>query len=86
MRSKDGEGDEEEKEREVEEGYRLFTNGGEGPISLMHLKRVAKVLREDVDEGVLKDMILEANGGSGVGQGVTQQDFREVMERAGVFR
>ena len=42
LRSKDGEEDEDEKAREVEEGYRLFTNGTDGPISLAHLKRIAR--------------------------------------------
>ncbi|KAK5993268.1 Caltractin [Cladobotryum mycophilum] len=48
---------------ELEEAFRLFTNGLEGPITLAHLRRVAAVLKEDVDEELLKDMILEANGG-----------------------
>ena len=86
MRSKDGGEDEDEKAREVEEGYKLFTNGADGPITLSHLKRIARVLREDVPEEVLKDMILEANGGGGVGKGVQREEFREVMGRAGVFR
>lgn len=86
MRSKDGQEDEEEKSREVEDGYKLFTNGSEGPITVNHLKRIAKVLREDVPEEVLRDMILEANGGGGVGKGVSRREFGEVMGRAGVFR
>ena len=31
---------------------------------------MAAVLKEDVDEDLLKDMILEANGGAGVVRGV----------------
>jgi hypothetical protein len=50
------------------------------------LKRVAKVLKEDVEEDLLKDMILEANGGAGVGQGVEKDEFEGVMRRAGVWR
>ena len=37
---------------------------------------------------MLKDMILEANGGigkEGINRGVRQDEFEEVMKRAGVF-
>ena len=84
IRAKDSGG--EVREAEVEEGFRLFTEGGEGPIRMGDLERVARLLKEDVDEQVLKDMILEANGGRGVGAGVDREGFKEVMERAGVFR
>jgi hypothetical protein len=47
---------------------------------------VAKVLKQDVDESVLRDMILEANGGAGVGKGVEKAEFESVMRRAGVWR
>jgi hypothetical protein len=50
------------------------------------LKRVAAALKEDVSDDLLKDMILEANGGAGVGKGVERGDFEEVMRRAGVWR
>lgn len=70
----------------VEEAFRLFTNNQEGPITLSHLKRVAAVLKEEVDEEVLKDMILEANGGVGVARGVEMQEFDGVMKAAGVWR
>ncbi len=59
--------------------------GGE-VITMQTLKRVAKVLKEDVDEKVLRDMILEANGGSGVRKGVGREEFGEVMRRAGVLK
>ncbi|KAL2266379.1 hypothetical protein VTJ83DRAFT_5731 [Remersonia thermophila] len=39
-----------------------------------------------VTEEVLRDMILEANGGAGVGKGVTKEEFDRVMRRAGVWR
>ncbi|CEJ81125.1 Putative Calmodulin [[Torrubiella] hemipterigena] len=71
---------------ELDEAFRLFTNDTDGPITLAHLKRVAAVLKEDVDEEVLKDMILEANGGSGVVRGVKMDEFDDVMQRAGVWR
>jgi hypothetical protein len=50
------------------------------------LKRVAATLKEDVNDDLLRDMILEANGGSGVREGVSREEFAEVMKRAGVWR
>lgn len=50
------------------------------------LKKVAHALKEDVDEDVLRDMILEANGGAGVGRGVERDEFEGVLRRAGVWR
>jgi hydroxyacylglutathione hydrolase len=64
----------------------LFTNGDdEGPITIAHLRRVARELKEDVSEEVLRDMILEANGGSSVARGVKRDEFEGVMRRAGTF-
>ncbi|KAJ2975557.1 hypothetical protein NQ176_g5454 [Zarea fungicola] len=71
---------------EVDEAFALFTNQQQGPITLAHLRRVAAVLKEDVDEELLKDMILEANGGAGIARGVKMDEFDEVMRRAGVWR
>jgi Ca2+-binding EF-hand superfamily protein len=73
---------------EVSAAYRLFTHGSAGPITVAHLRRVAKELREDVSDDVLKDMILEANGGTNnqgrdVG-GVNLEEFESVMKRAGL--
>ncbi|VUC21516.1 unnamed protein product [Clonostachys rosea] len=73
-------------EQELKEAFRLFTNGQGGPITLAHLRRVAAVLKEDVDEEVLKDMILEANGGAGVARGVELAEFDGVMKNAGIWR
>ena len=43
-------------------------------------------MKEDsVGDELLKDMIREANGGAGVNDGVTLEQFRDVMARAGVF-
>ncbi|GAD99942.1 EF-hand superfamily Ca2+modulated protein [Paecilomyces variotii No. 5] len=70
---------------EVEEAFRLFTRGSDGPITLGHLRRIARDLKEDnAGDELLKDMIREANGG-GVNDGVTLEQFRDVMARAGVF-
>ncbi|EDU48865.1 FRQ1 Ca2+-binding protein EF-Hand superfamily [Pyrenophora tritici-repentis] len=73
---------------EVNAAYQLFTHGAAGPITLAHLRRVAKELREDVPDDVLRDMILEANGGvKGTGKdvgGVNLEDFESVMKRAGL--
>lgn len=60
--------------------------GGEGKITLATLKRVARALREDVSEDLMRQMILEANGGTGVGRGVEREEFEGVMRRAGVWR
>ncbi|CAI7619315.1 unnamed protein product [Penicillium manginii] len=71
---------------EVDDAYQLFTRGSSGPISLAQLRRIARELKEDsVDDELLKDMILEANGGAGLSAGVTLEQFHDVMARAGVF-
>lgn len=74
---------------EIEKAFRLFTGGAMRPIRLADLKRVARELREDVDEDVLWDMVVEANGErkskEGVGKGVDMEEFEQVMRRAGVF-
>lgn len=77
---------------EVDEAFRLFTGGGGGGggtdevLTLSHLRRVAMTLKQDVDDQLLKDMILEANGGAGVGKGVGRAEFEEVMRRAGAWK
>jgi Ca2+-binding EF-hand superfamily protein len=68
---------------EIEKAYMLFTKGEDRAITLGDLKRVARELREEVPDNVLKDMIREANGG-GLG-GVGREEFEGVMRRAGVF-
>lgn len=80
-------------EGEVEEAFRLFLDAGEEEsgdgekrITMAGLRRVARGLGEEGEEGMLRDMILEANGGDGVGSGVGLGEFEGVMRRAGVFR
>ena len=73
-------------EEEVEKAYRMFTRGTEGPINIHHLRRIAKDLKEDISDDLLKHMILEANGRTGVNKGVGMEEFRNVMTRAGVFQ
>ncbi|KAK5137265.1 hypothetical protein LTR08_000235 [Meristemomyces frigidus] len=70
-------------DEDVARAYRLFTKGEARDITLNDLRRVARELREDVSDDVLKDMIREATGG-GLG-GVGAEDFEGVMKRAGVF-
>ena len=88
-----------DKAKEVEEAFQLFLSAGkegrsqgqrgrmgdegEERITVDMLRQVARVLKEDVDEGVLRDMVLEANGGEGVRKGVGRGDFGEVMRRCG---
>ncbi|KAF2112966.1 EF-hand protein [Lophiotrema nucula] len=77
----------ESNEEEVRAAYKLFTHGGAGPITLAHLRRVAKELREEVPDDVLRDMLREANGGVGKGRdagSVGLEDFEQVMKRAGL--
>lgn len=75
-------------QEQVNAAFKLFTHGGPGPINLAHLRRVAKELKEDVPDDVLKDMIREANGGvRGKGRdtgGVDIEEFENVLKRAGV--
>jgi Ca2+-binding EF-hand superfamily protein len=71
---------------EVDAAFQLFTRGTDGPITLGHLRRIARELKEDsVGDALLRDMILEANGGGSVEAGVTLEQFHEIMLRAGVF-
>ena len=79
---------EESQREEVEAAFRLFTGGANGGerITMGTLRRVARDLKEDVGEQLLKDMILEANGGAGVTRGVGLDEFEGVMKRAGVFK
>lgn len=75
----------EAKDEEVEEAFKLFTSGSERSITLHDLQRIARLLNQDVGDDVLRAMIIEANGGKPVGDGVDVAQFREVMTRAGVF-
>jgi len=80
-----GKGREEARRGEVEEAFKLFLDmggGRGGRITIETLRRVAEVLKEDVSEGVLRDMLVEAEGGEG---GVGLQGFEGVMRRAGVW-
>lgn len=80
----------------MDDAFRLFATAGlkknvsghedMGKITLATLKRVAMLLKEDVDEDLLVSMLLEANGGNGVGKGVDRNEFEEVMRKAGMWR
>ncbi|KZZ92762.1 EF-hand superfamily Ca2+-modulated protein [Ascosphaera apis ARSEF 7405] len=70
---------------EVEHAYKLFTRGTDGPIQVSHLRKVARDLKQDVSDDLLKDMVREANGGEGTHAGVNMQQFKDVMMRAGIF-
>ena len=73
-------------DEDVDAAMKLFTRGVSRPITIQDLRGVAKTLKEDVGEDVLRAMVLEANGGEGVGRGVEKEAFRGVMVRAGVFQ
>ena len=66
--------------------FKLFTHNSSGPITMSHLRRVARELREEVDNKFLADMINEANGGDGASRGVGLDEFESVMRRAGMFK
>ncbi|KAK3069013.1 hypothetical protein LTR53_012988 [Teratosphaeriaceae sp. CCFEE 6253] len=84
MNARGDEEDEEARREEIDKAYRLFTGGQDREIGLADLRRVARELREEVPEQVLRDMLREATGG-GVGA-VGRDDFEGVMRRAGFFR
>ena len=60
-------------------------DGDQRRITIADLRRVARELKEEVSEEVLRDMILEANGGRSVQSGVGVREFEGVMRRVGVF-
>ena len=76
----EGEGEGEE----VRAAFELFTGGKGEAVTLAHLRAVARVVREEVDDEVLKLMISEANGGDWR-RGVGRADFEDVMRRAGAI-
>lgn len=76
----------ETKDEEVQTAYKLFTLGSDRSITFQDLKRIAGLLNQDVSDDVLKAMILEANQGNEVKSGVSLDQFREVLTRAGVFQ
>lgn len=79
----------EEEQAEIAHAFSLFTHSTtRSNITLQDLRRVARELREEVDDRVLILMIEEANGAAGresVGRGVGKDEFEGVMRRAGVF-
>ena len=78
---------EDDRQEEIEAAFNLFTGkSGQDRITLSALRRVARELKEDLDDTLLRDMINEANGGSGLQQGVDLSEFEAVMKRAGVFK
>ena len=84
-----------EQAQEVDEAFKLFVGHGQSSsssstgsstITVAHLRRIAATLKEDVADDVLRDMVLEANGGAGIAEGVDRDAFENVMRRAGVWR
>nr|POF14323.1 caltractin [Quercus suber] len=68
---------------EVRRAYALFTRGEDRTITLADLQRVARDMKENVSDGVLRDMIKEAKAGAMGGVGM--EEFADVMKRAGVL-
>ncbi|KAB8664832.1 hypothetical protein FH972_026256 [Carpinus fangiana] len=84
--------DEAKQQEDINHAFALFTHGrssdtegGEATITMGDLRRIARELREDVDDAVLKAMLQEANGESKSGKGVDREEFEGVMRRAGIF-
>lgn len=71
---------------EIDEAFKLFTKGINRPITVQDLRAVATTIKEDVDDSVLRAMILEANGDKGISSGVSRDDFADVAARAGALR
>lgn len=82
----DSHGHDSAQQAQVDEAFELFTKGKNRIITVQDLREVAKTLKEDVDESVLRAMILEANGNKGVSSGVSRDDFADVATRAGALR
>ena len=79
----DGDAATERRQREIQRAFELFDHEGRGVITLSDLRRVARVLGEEVSDEDLQEMIDEA-AGTRPGQ-VFLKDFEEVMQRAGVL-
>lgn len=84
-------------EEEVETAFQLFMEAGEEKgnedkrresITVNGLRRVAKALGEKINEDVIRDMVMEANGmgPEGIGKGVGREDFGGIMRRIGMLR
>ena len=81
--------DDDEHMQEVQKAFDLFTHNGPGPIHVAHLKRVARLLKEDVSDDQLVNMVRIANGRTdkrGWEAGVTMTEFERVLEAAGAWR
>ncbi|POS83750.1 hypothetical protein EPUL_005184 [Erysiphe pulchra] len=74
-------------QREVDEAWGLFVKEGDDRITLASLREVARSIGEDgISDELLRDMVLEANGGNGLAKGVEKREFEDVMRKAGVWR
>lgn len=68
---------------EVDRAFALFDPNATGRITVHDLRRVAKLLNEDIKEQDLLDMLEQAGATSSDGIGKSQ--FEEVMARAGIW-
>jgi Ca2+-binding EF-hand superfamily protein len=81
--------DDDEHMEEVQKAFDQFTQNGPGPISFAHLRRVSKMLKLEVNDEQLANMIKVANGREGKRgweAGVTMTEFERVLGDAGMWK
>lgn len=70
-----------DKTSEVDRAFELFDPNNTGRITVHDLRRIAKMLGENIKDEELIDMLQEA----GNGNGIDKAQFEEVMGRAGIW-
>uniref|UniRef100_A0A8C9NS82 Centrin 1 n=1 Tax=Serinus canaria TaxID=9135 RepID=A0A8C9NS82_SERCA len=74
---------EKDSKEEILKAFKLFDDDETGKISFQNLKRVAKVLGENLTDEELQEMIDEADR-DGDGQ-VSEQEFLRIMKKTGLY-
>ncbi|XP_054497487.2 centrin-2 [Agelaius phoeniceus] len=74
---------EKDSKEEILKAFKLFDDDETGKISFQNLKRVAKVLGENLTDEELQEMIDEADW-DGDGQ-VSEQEFLRIMRKTGLY-
>lgn len=70
-----------DKSSEVDRAFELFDPKGTGKITIHDLRRIAKMLSEEIADDDLLSMLEEAGNGAGI----NKAQFEEVMGRAGIW-